>query len=273
MTLEETTNANEETTQPETTTETETTPAAPVEGQEAKTDDSAQSDSTVEDEPAAAAPKQTDEEKHRRAGGWQRKIDRLERENAAKQAILDQLLQKQGAPAPTTPAAEPTSEDKVAAYIAKQVEERLAAREEAARQAELQKQFNQRYEAVRSVNPDFDEVIATCEAQVSPALNHVFLTSEHGPALMYQLAKNPAELDRLSRLAPLDAAREIGRLEAQAASGTATPKTTTKPTTLVRKPAPVPITPVTARGPTNVKPVSDMTQDEYNAWRDSQRKR
>jgi hypothetical protein len=32
---------------------------------------------------------------------------------------------------------------------------------------------------------------------------------------MYQLAKSPAELARLSALPPLDAAREIGRLEAK----------------------------------------------------------
>jgi hypothetical protein len=52
---------------------------------------------------------------------------------------------------------------------------------------------------------------------VSP-LGQALLTSEHGPAIMYQLAKSPAELARISALPPLDAAREIGRLEAKLAS-------------------------------------------------------
>jgi hypothetical protein len=62
--------------------------------------------------------------------------------------------------------------------------------------------------------------------------------SDMGPDLAYWLGTNPKEADRISRLAPLLQAREIGKIEAKLGSNPLV-----KPTTS----APAPISPVTAR--------------------------
>jgi hypothetical protein len=184
-----------------------------------------------EDEAAPESEAEKPTEKHRRAGGWQRKVERLERE---KQFLMQQLqgqVQQQTQPAP---AKEKTPDEKAAEYVNHLVEQQLAARE-AQRQQEAQRaEFQRRQDAARAAHADYDDVLESSTMPVSQALQQVLLTSEQGPAIMYQLAKNPAELARLSALPPLDAAREIGRLEARASS-TASPKTTKSAT---RPPAP-----------------------------------
>lgn len=218
---------------------------------------------------AAKAPEGEDakaEEKHRRAGGWQRKIDRLERERAM---LLDQLAAARPAQQPQA-TQQPQANDpaaEVEAFIARQIEQRLAARAEQERQQRVQAEFQRRTAEVRAANPDFEEVVeSVSDVPVSPALQQALLTSEHGPALMYQLAKNPAELARISALPPIDAAREIGRLEAKVSS-TAAPKTTTK--SAARPPAP----PTSAgSSTTSARNLDDLPLSEYKrAYRSGRR--
>lgn len=240
-------------------TETEATQeAAPAESEAAAAEG-------TEEKPAEEA--KPDAEKHKRAGGFQRKIERLERE---KEVLLLQL-QATGRPAP--PAAggkEKSAEEKAQEYLDTLVDKRLQERE-AQRQAQAQvADFQKRTAEVRAAKPDFDEVVSTVDIPTNSPLGQAILTSEAGPDMLYELAANPAELARISALPPLAAARELGRLEAKLASGAA-PKTAAKP--VARKPAPPPIAPVTARGPSTVKRTEDMSYEEYSAWRRSQSKR
>ncbi len=207
--------------------------------------------------------------KHKRGGGFQRKIEQLERQN---QLLVEQLSRNQ--PAPTAPAGkEKSPEEKASDYIEGIVEQRLSRREQERQAQTAVAEFQKRTAAVRATRPDFDEVLESiAHIPVPLALNQALLTSESGPEIMYQLASNPAELARVSALPPLDAAREIGRLEAKLASVTPPARKTNG---VVPRPsaAPAPITPVTARGTSNVKPVEQMSYEEYRAWRDSPRKR
>lgn len=228
-------------------------------------------EAAAEEQPAEAEPEQTPEqkaeaeEKHKRAGGWKRKLERQEREL---QMLREELARRAQ---PEKPEPEKTEAQKAADYIDSLVQKRLAAEREAQRAAQVQAEFQQRALSVKKLHPDFDEVVMSADVPVSAAVSEALLTSEHGPAIMYRLASNPDELARISALPPLAAAREIGRLEAQAASSTAAPR---NPVTVTRKSAaPAPVAPVAARGPTRVKRPEDMTQEEYNAWRDSQRNR
>ncbi|MGH8523668.1 MAG: hypothetical protein ACREXY_05465, partial [Gammaproteobacteria bacterium] len=202
-------------------------------------------DTGTEEQKAA----KVEQEKNRRAGGWQRKIERQQRELEELRALL--VRQQAQAATAQQPAANTNQQMDPAqdaeAYIANIVAQRMAAAEEQRRQVQVQAEFQRRTQEVRAQNPDFDEVLMTADAPVSQAVQQALLTSEHGPAIMYQLAKNPAELARLSALPPLDAAREIGRLEAKA-SVTAAPKPATK--TATRPPAP----------PTNVNGSTSSTR-------------
>lgn len=206
------------------------------------------------------------EDKRRRAGGFQRKIEKLEREN---ELLRMERLRAQ-------PQQPKTAEPKDAAaqlddYINSRLEQGFKQRDEQERNARAQAEFQKRTAEVRAANPDYDDVVLSSDAPVSEALGRALLTSEQGPAIMYQLAKNPEELARLSALPPVDVGREIGRLEAKASVVASPKKNPNAP--LARKPAPAPISPVTARGQSNVKPVEQMSYEEYSAWRESQRKR
>jgi preprotein translocase subunit SecA len=65
------------------------------------------------------------------------------------------------------------------------------------------------------------------EKMRASTLTDAILTSDRGPEVAYHLAKNPALAERLNRLSPIAAAREIGRIEA--ALEKSSPGTTRKP--------------------------------------------
>lgn len=247
-------NENEET--PAENTETQEPVEQEQQEQPAETPETPAEEPESKENPAAEEPEQTEEQKqaaavekqNRRAGGWLRKIERLERD---RQLLMEQLAMAQRQGQQQQPAANNDKPKDPAAqmeeYVANIVAQRLAAEREQAAQAQRQAEFQKRTQEVRAANPDFDDVVMNADVPVSQAVSEALLTSEHGPAIMYQLAKNPAELARLNALPPLSAAREIGRLEARASS-TPAPKTATK--TATRPPAP----------PTNVGGTASSTR-------------
>jgi hypothetical protein len=245
--------------------ETEQQEAAPEEAQAEETEAKAD-DAEAPEEEAEQQQAEKPDEKHKRAGGFQRKIEKLERQNQILLEQLQRLGQQPPAAQSTQPAKEKTAEEKAAEYLDSLVEQRLAAREAQRQAQERQAAFERRTAAVRTAYPDFDEVVAeVAHVQVSNALGQALLTSDKGPEIMYQLAKNPAELARLSALPPLDAAREVGRLEAKAASGAAPQK----PKAASRPPAP----PSKVGGSaTSTRSLDDLPISEYKrAYRSGRR--
>lgn len=191
----------------------------------------------AEEEPAETKPEEEGKEEQqegtrKRAGGWQRKIERLERE---RQVLMEQLARQAPPTASTKPAAEQTPEEKAREYVRSLVREEREAAERQAREQSVVADFQRRTAEVRAKHDDFDDVVAAADIPVGSPLGQALLTSEHGPAIMYQLASNPAELARLTRLPPLDAAREVGRLEAKLTSVAPSP---VKPKSALRPPAP-----------------------------------
>lgn len=225
--------------------ETEEPPA------EAKADDAP--DDSEEDE---TTPPPGEEEKRRRSrGGFNRKLERLERQN---QILLEQLAGNRPQPPQQTPGKEKTAEEKAAEYIDSLVEQRLAKKEAEREQRETVAKFQEHTQAVKQAHPDFEEVLeSVADIPVPQALQEALLTSEQGPAIMYQLAKNPAELARISALRPFEAAREIGRFEAKLASGATPPKP--KPSAI--RP-PVPPTNVAGKKPSTGN-LEDLPLAEY----------
>lgn len=215
-----------------------------------------------------AAPNQEEEqrkaeEKHRRAGGWQRKIEKLERIN---EQLIQQLTTSRPQQQPAGQEQPKDAATQMQEYIRAEARAVLAAEREQERQRRVQDDFKKRTQEVRAAYPDFDEVLMSADVPVSQALHDALLTSEHSGIIMYQLAKNPAELVRLSALPPLDAAREIGRLEAKA-SVTAAPKAPQKPA--IRPPVP----PTTVAGsPSSTRNLDDLPIAEYKrAYRSGRR--
>jgi hypothetical protein len=73
--------------------------------------------------------------------------------------------------------------------------------------------FRKAAEVVRQEHPDFDEVAYNKNVPVSQAMGMAMLESPLGPQIAYYLGKHPDEATKISRLSPISAAVEIGRIE------------------------------------------------------------
>ena len=90
----------------------------------------------------------------------------------------------------------------------------LAQRAEGAATTARAETFEERVHQARSRMQDFDTVVGQSPVEVAAHIRESILDSDRGPELAYHLAKHPQEAQRLSSMHPLQAARELGRLEA-----------------------------------------------------------
>jgi hypothetical protein len=256
--------------------------APPVDAQAAApTTNDQQSDNSPERQDGDAEDRPRDE--RGRFRGVQTRIDELTRQ--ARQAERDAaywraLAESQAKPAPgseervkPTPGAYSDYADYVEALTEWKADEKvrqsLSARDaemaqRAAQQAAVARvqTFEHRVAEVRTAMPDFDRVVGSADTPVAPHLVEAILDSDVGPQLAYLLAKNPAEAERLSRMAPATALREIGRLEASIVkpAGTA-PAAAARITN-----APPPTRPASS-GTARVPDLAKASMDEYVAAR------
>lgn len=240
-------------------------------------------------------------DKPKKKGGFQRRIDKLNAAKSAAQQEADywkrEALKYQGATEPkkepqadvTKPASvegkpSPDGYDTHAEYVEAltdwKTEQKFKEREQKAEkdrliaeQASVAKSYTERAQAFAKEHPDFDEVIADADGvPVSSTVRGLILESDNGPALAYELAKNPEELERISKLGPMATAREIGKIEARLAAQSSDPKTETKKITK----APNPLAPVGAGGKGSTpKLITDpnLSQAEYERLRMEQIKK
>lgn len=121
--------------------------------------------------------------------------------------------------------------------------------------------YNQRATEIVTRIPDFVEVVSKSSVPMSPALHEALMDSEKGPDLVYHLAKNPAEAERLNNMSVRQMDREIGRLESTFGLATKPPPPAARTTS-----APAPIKPGSqASAPANTDP-NKMDQAQFEAW-------
>jgi hypothetical protein len=137
--------------------------------------------------------------------------------------------------------------------------------EGAARQAQ-QATFAERVSIAQQSIADFDQVVGNAEVEISPHVREVLLDSDAGPVLAYVLAKNPDEARRISKMSPLMAARELGRIEAAIAQNGVPPASPAAGRPVSNAPAPAR---TTATGTSASKDPARMSMDEYVSWRKS----
>lgn len=233
---------------------------------------------------SATEDQQEPQEGEQSPKGVQKRIDKAVK--AQREAEREREFWKQEALKPKAPpaetlktpvsAAEPSENDfqthaeyvkELTKWTAKQAVEEFKAsqRTESAntQQQTAAQEFKARQEKFRVATPDFDEVIADADTQVSNAVIAEIVGSEKGPELQYFLAKNPDEAERLSKLAPLALAREVGKIEARFT--TSEQKTAPKTTG-----APPPPNPTGKSSSTSTKDPGDMSPAEYKVWRAKQ---
>ncbi len=76
-----------------------------------------------------------------------------------------------------------------------------------------QSEFKERLDDFAEKHEDFQELIEDIAPLIRGAALETLIDSKHGPEIIYHLAKNPEEAEKLAKLSPLAAAREIGRIE------------------------------------------------------------
>jgi hypothetical protein len=256
----------------------------PVEAvaQDAEAEETDEDDSDEEVDEQEAKPK--------KKSGYVRKLAKKDELIAAKDReieLLKQLADKGKEPekaepvkvadSDTTP--DPDKFDTVAEYTRalfkyeraqeKKAEAQAKADEDAkAKQQELGASFNKRLETFKETTEDFDDVVQLgikSPHKLDPNAQYALIESEYSAQIMYDLAKNLPELERISKLSPTQQIKELGKLET---------RYTTEPVKEVKKQsnAPAPITPIKAKGTTVTKSLSDpnLSQKEYEAIRRKQ---
>jgi hypothetical protein len=288
---------------------TETTQVTPEETQAAETPEGGEQ--TDEQAQQTKDNPEHPEDKNKRKGGWQRKIERLEREKV-------ELLQREsywrnnalGAKNPQTQqsnAAEPTqkpkmddfetadayfealadwkAEEKLRTFQQRQADEAKAR----SQQSEQEKQFEAWSKAQVEFSADKDDyadatedsyhVLMSSQSPAAQAIAQVVTTAANGPELMYVLGKNLDELSRIVALPPAVALIEMGKLTATGvAKPTPAKESVTTPPPPPQTRAPAPPTPVTKPGPVGKPkpddPASDKAMSDEEWWkaREAQRR-
>lgn len=103
---------------------------------------------------------------------------------------------------------------------------------------------------------DFDTVFSS--AYIPPHVAQIVIESDQAADVAYHLGKNPAVARQIAAMNPVQAAREIGRIEA----------TLTLPKPKTQSAAPDPITPVKPGGLSRKDPGS-MSPAEFAKWREA----
>ena len=152
-------------------------------------------------------------------------------------------------------------------------QKRAAEERERAVRSEHQKQIDAHTERVKAFaksKPDFQDVLSEVDdIPMSVTVQEVILASEDGPALMYELAKNPEEFERICRLPAIAAARELGKFEASLKRDSESKQETREVKTTK---APKPLNPIGAKSGAVAKSIFDpnLSQAEYEALRRKQ---
>ncbi len=126
------------------------------------------------------------------------------------------------------------------------------------RQREAQENWASQTAEAKTRYADFDEVALDQNVPVSPTMAQIISTSDVGADVAYHLGKHRAEAAEITQMSDLDAARALGRIEAQIATPAAQVKTT----------APAPITPVKPKASGSKDP-EKMSYGEYRAAREA----
>lgn len=207
--------------------------------QEGQAEETRQTDSTVSEQEAAETGEQPDGNDDAETEGQdgRRKRSRSDRyksriaAQAAQIAELEaRLAEKPAGDAPKPPKLEDFNYDQQAydnanaAFIASQAAKEAVAEslnkdnERRIREArqELVEEFNEGVTAIKERITDYDQVMDSCKVDLRKDVADLILSSEKGPHLAYELAKNNgAKLREIQSLPPVEAARAIGRIEAR----------------------------------------------------------
>jgi hypothetical protein len=160
--------------------------------------------------------------------------------------------------------------EKALAKVNVKIEERSSQQTAQEQEAERGKNWQTRLSATKAVITDFDDVIAAqADSRLPDHVGDLILDSDHGPAILYKMAKDPALTEKLASMSPIQAAKEFGKMEDafERAASSITP-TPPKIAATVSKAPPAPTR--IGAAPATVKPLQELSMDDYVAARKAQ---
>jgi hypothetical protein len=162
-----------------------------------------------------------------------------------------------------------SAESYAQALADQRVDRMVQQREQQQQFAKIVEEYHEREDEARVKYDDFDQIAYNPKLRISETMAQAIQSSDIGPDVAYHLGTNPAEALRISRLAPVLQAKEIGKLEAKLSSAPPVAKKVTS--------APAPFQPGTARGvanpsfdTTDPRSIKSMSTSE---WIEADRKR
>lgn len=90
--------------------------------------------------------------------------------------------------------------------------------------------FRERETEFAAKTPDYRDLVYSETVSISKDMAEIIADSHDGPALAYHLARNPDKAREIAALPPLQAARELGRIEATLTAAAAPPPPRPRPT-------------------------------------------
>lgn len=283
--------------------ETKSAPATKPEQKTASESDAEETEAKEESEESTEGDEHEEESKEeqkdkpKKKGGFQRRIDKLNARIAARDQELEywkQLATKQkdaGAPEQKTekveakpdPSGKPSADnfethaDYIEALTDWKMEMRDKSKAQEQEKSKLESEHKTRmeshFERVKSFaesTEDYAEVVDGADIQFSAAAVEVITSSELGPQMIYELAKDRKEAERIAKLSPIAAARELGKLEAKLSLKASEPEKKPEQKTITK--APKPIEPVGTGRTAVTKSLDDpgLSQKEYERLRRKQ---
>lgn len=205
-------------------------------------------------EPEVTEEAETEEEEApKKKTGSQRARERALKAEARAEMLEEQLRQAQAKTLPAVISPDGPKQEEFethAEWVKASVRFEAARMIEEEKQKEQSKKWQEADAKFGQTKPDWDDAIEDLRDTVKTftpkthpgfhALDMALSSSEMSSALKYHLGKNTSELDRLAAMDPIQAVKELGKLEARLSEP---PKPTKKPTQ-----APPPISPVVSSG-------------------------
>lgn len=281
--------------------ESEVEKSAPAEKADETTEESEASEESHDEEADSEESEESQDEsdedetkegKKPKKNGFKKRIDKLNRRVSEKEQEAEywrqEALKAKGQKAepveePKKPATEgkpkaqdfDSDEEYIDALTDWKIEQREKAQESKQREEQVKTSYQRQVEAhqqrineFKKSAPDFDEAYQEFiedhpNVSVSPALEQSIYESENGPAIVYELFKNPKEFERINSMGALAIAREVGKIEARLA------KSESAQIQNKQTKAPPPLKPVGSKSSKVIKSPDDMNYQEYKKWREA----
>jgi hypothetical protein len=144
----------------------------------------------------------------------------------------------------------------------RQMAQKMADKERQEHMAQQYQSLDESFDKAAEKYEDFDDIVRHPNAPFTDTMRDYALTLDNAPDVLYKLGKNPEELKRISKLRPIDQAKEMFKLSVALMGGNSKPEVQARPMGQIKG------NPVASHAVTEKTSVSDLRQRMKNGgWK------